>query len=74
MPIYKYTCGQCGMSFEKLLSRCGLAISCPGCGGTELERNHSAFACGSTAARERPCERVGFSPSQCNPSACGCTH
>lgn len=40
MPIYEYSCKQCGREFETLV-RAGSTPACPACAGTELERRHS---------------------------------
>jgi putative FmdB family regulatory protein len=48
MPIYEYTCDQCGKTFEKLIRRIAEAAkntpSCPSCGCAETRRVMSAFA------------------------------
>jgi putative FmdB family regulatory protein len=45
MPIYEFTCKQCGRRFEQL---CRLdwqgTVACPACGGSDLAKGISAFA------------------------------
>lgn len=39
MPLYEYTCRACETTFETLVStRTTVAVACPKCGGTELDR------------------------------------
>ncbi len=50
MPIYDYTCGQCGRTFE-LLVRSTTVEACPHCGCERLQRLISApIAPGKSAA------------------------
>jgi len=46
MPIYEFKCNQCGTSFDQL---CRLnwqgTVKCPACGGTDLAKAISGFAC-----------------------------
>ena len=47
MPIYEYTCCDCGNSFEKLLksgSEAAAGLTCPACSSTNIEKKLSAFA------------------------------
>lgn len=49
MPLYEYSCRDCGRRFETLVfgsERPG----CPGCGGRSLERLLSTFAVGGASA------------------------
>jgi putative FmdB family regulatory protein len=46
MPIFEYKCGKCGTTFEKLLrSSDNSSVTCPKCGGNEVQRLMSTFAC-----------------------------
>ncbi len=40
MPIYEYTCQDCGLDFERLILG-GKTPSCPGCDSEKLERRMS---------------------------------
>lgn len=68
MPIYEYTCSDCGKRFE-LLVRGGATPECPHCRSARLERELSAFAVGSaSAARESEpaaCSTCGNAPGSC---------
>jgi putative FmdB family regulatory protein len=45
MPIFEYTCAECGHDFEKLImTHKQEGIECPKCGCKRLERLFSAFA------------------------------
>jgi putative FmdB family regulatory protein len=60
VPLYEYRCATCGSRFE-VLRRVGQGsegVSCPECGRTEVEKQHSTFA-GSVA---------GGGGSSCSPS------
>lgn len=59
MPLYEYTCNDCGRTFE-FLTREGQAPACPGCGGTRLEKQFSTYAVsmgsgGHSHAAPSPC-------------------
>jgi putative FmdB family regulatory protein len=47
MPIYEYTCRDCGHPFEALV-RSDTVVKCPQCASTQLEKQLSVFA--TTAA------------------------
>lgn len=42
MPVYEFSCGQCGERFEELVGphvgKEADEVSCPACGGAEVER------------------------------------
>ena len=40
MPIYEYTCSECGAEFEKLVQP-GMAVACPSCRNTRINRRLS---------------------------------
>lgn len=46
MPIYEYSCKQCGHTFEKLVSRSRMkdAQQCPDCGAVEADKLVSSFS------------------------------
>jgi putative FmdB family regulatory protein len=52
MPLYEFECLKCGTDFEKLVLRTADAegLSCPDCGGIELEQKVSAFSTASSAS------------------------
>ena len=43
MPIYEYSCEECGTEFE-LLVRSDTKLECPTCQSTQLEKQLSVFA------------------------------
>lgn len=43
MPLFDFVCRTCKTEFEALV-RTGHAVSCPGCGGEELDRQLPYFA------------------------------
>lgn len=73
MPIYEYSCQDCGSRFEKLVRRTSDAaeLACPSCGERRLRQELSVFAApsnGGTKAAEAPmCPRGGCD----NPGMCG---
>ena len=65
MPIYEYTCPDCGSNFEllvKAMADDNSSATCPGCGGTAAKRQFSSFAIGTGSFE---------SPAQCSPGFCG---
>ena len=50
MPIYEYKCNKCGNKFEQLVfpSDDEKGFECPACGKKDIERQFSAFSCGSS--------------------------
>ena len=52
MPIFEYTCKDCGKDFEAIVSG-ERKPHCPECESTKLEQQYSAFAVGTTAGKGR---------------------
>ena len=68
MPLYEYTCEECGQQAE-LLVRAGAQPRCPQCGSPKLSKLLSIVAAPS---RGESSSRDQDSPSRpCGPS-CGC--
>jgi putative FmdB family regulatory protein len=46
MPLYEYTCRECGRRFEVLqrLGADGTGVTCPGCGARSVSKQFSTFA------------------------------
>ncbi len=46
MPIFEFECLECGATFEKLVKKAvgDEQITCPGCGGQNVEQRISTFA------------------------------
>ncbi|HIW74122.1 MAG TPA: zinc ribbon domain-containing protein [Firmicutes bacterium] len=67
MPFYALRCRRCGHTFEKqatVSQRSEGAISCPSCGGTDLDTDYSS---GRSAA-------IGAAPRKAAPAVGGCPH
>lgn len=43
MPIFEYTCVQCGNEFEKLVRNRSEAVKCPTCAGQDVKKKFSTF-------------------------------
>ena len=74
MPIFEYSCDDCGTRFEKLVRRAEdrETLECPSCGEKHLTQELSTFAPqvapgGSKRAELPPCASGRCS----NPGACG---
>jgi len=73
MPIFEYRCKDCGLKFEKLVrNQDAAAPVCPGCGGSDLQKEFSTFAAHASAGKAGPdapmCPSGGVCPT---PGACG---
>ena len=66
MPIYEYSCDDCGKKFEQLVRRTeeADALRCPSCGRDHLTTQYSTFAARAKAAAEP-------APSACGSGMCG---
>jgi putative FmdB family regulatory protein len=68
MPIYEYTCRDCGTNFEELLLSAKETVSCRSCRSKKVERHMSTF--NSPASQEAGAKMGGG--CGCMPSTCGC--
>jgi putative FmdB family regulatory protein len=68
MPIYEYTCDECGRSFELLLANPKSKAACPHCGSVKLAKQFSTFAAHNASAS--PCDS-GKCPGQMPSGGCG---
>ena len=64
MPLYEYRCADCSKQFEILqrMGESGEGLTCPGCGGEEVQRQLSTFAASTASAStaaEAACETAG---------------
>jgi putative FmdB family regulatory protein len=52
MPLYEYYCPHCDLTFDKLrpFSQADAPIQCPDCGGEDVQRRLSRFACFTTGS------------------------
>ncbi len=61
MPLYEYTCRECGRRFEVLqrVGADGSGVVCPGCGAANVTKQFStfasSFAAGASASGSMPC-------------------
>ncbi len=72
MPIYEYRCQRCNSKFEKLvLGAAGPpadGITCPHCGGSQVQFEFSAFAVVGSEGEKSASSRGG---SACPSGICG---
>jgi len=72
MPIFEYSCVDCGTKFEKLVRRSGEEVACPSCGQNHLKTELSTFAAhahnGGKQSSEAPRCGGGMCPT---PDLCG---
>jgi putative FmdB family regulatory protein len=74
MPIFEYSCAQCGLRFEKLVRKAedGGGLVCPSCGSSELRKEFSTFSAHSASGKQDAgapmCPSGGVCPT---PGACG---
>jgi putative FmdB family regulatory protein len=73
MPIFEYTCEDCGTSFEKLVRRSSEnGVVCPSCGQHHLKQELSTFAARSTSADSAPMAMPSCPGGMCQtPGLCG---
>jgi len=71
MPIYEYSCNQCGHRFETLVRKSSETVNCKQCGSTELQKLVSAHAITSGAA-DTACHAAPCSPAPACGSGGGC--
>ncbi len=76
MPIYEYTCKDCGKRFEELVrSSLDQASSCPVCGSKKVARAFSTFSAAvSTSGSSKSCDfGLGGGGGHCcsGPGCCG---
>jgi putative FmdB family regulatory protein len=75
MPIFEFTCEDCGTAFEKLVRRSSATeIACPSCGQDHVKQEMSTFAArASSGDSHAPQPSMGGCPAgMCgNPGMCG---
>jgi putative FmdB family regulatory protein len=70
MPIYEYTCKDCGSDFE-LLIRGEEKPVCPACGKRHVTKSFSVPAAHSASTtKELPCRPTGCGMGQCGGGMC----
>lgn len=74
MPIYEFTCADCGADFEELVFGSSTEVSCPKCKGARTNRRMSTFAFRSSG-RFVSGAGAGCGGCSCSPGNCsGCRH
>jgi putative FmdB family regulatory protein len=77
MPIFEYSCDDCGTKFEKLVRRTADAdaVRCPSCGQDHLTTQYSTFAARSavskSAAPAMDCGSGACGSEMCGGGMCG---
>jgi len=72
MPIYEYSCEDCGTKFEKLVRRSGEEVMCPSCGHSHLKTELSTFAAHANGAAKSSSDMPQCPGGMCrNPGLCG---
>jgi putative FmdB family regulatory protein len=77
MPIFEYSCDDCGSKFEKLLRRAAEAndVRCPACGQEHLTTQHSTFAAHAkgtaSRAKQQDCGADMCGSGACQSGMCG---
>lgn len=73
MPIFEYTCEDCGTSFEKLVRRSQASeVACPSCGQEHLKQELSTFAARATGGESAAPIMGGCASGMCQtPGLCG---
>jgi putative FmdB family regulatory protein len=74
MPIYEYSCDDCGTKFEKLVRRSAEAdaVSCPSCGQDHLTTEYSTFAARANGVAKEPAAMGGgCGAGMCQGGMCG---
>jgi putative FmdB family regulatory protein len=72
MPIFEYSCDDCGSKFEKLVRRSAEAnaVRCPACGQDHLTTQYSTFAARAGTAKSTSEPMSGCGSGMCGAAAC----
>jgi putative FmdB family regulatory protein len=73
MPIFEYSCQECGSRFEKLVRNAAesAGMACPSCGAQRVRQELSVFAAHANTA-PKPSAPAGGPCAGCrHPEACG---
>ena len=73
MPIFEYSCDDCGNHFEKLVRRSeeANAVRCPACGQDHLTTQYSTFAAQTKGAGKESQPVGGCGGGMCQNGMCG---
>lgn len=72
MPIFEYSCDDCGTKFEKLIRRSAEAeaVHCPSCGHDHLTTQYSTFAARSGGSKGHSEPMEGCGAGMCGSDMC----
>jgi len=70
VPIYEYSCAECGTQFEKLVDS-RTAVACPSCQTPKVMKRLSLFRAGVSAGSSRSMEGP-MGGGGCCGGGCGC--
>ncbi|HEX4232115.1 MAG TPA: zinc ribbon domain-containing protein [Bryobacteraceae bacterium] len=73
MPIFEYSCDDCGTKFEKLVRRSAEAnaVRCPSCGQDHLTTEYSTFAAHAQGSTGDTQPASGCGGGMCQGGMCG---
>ena len=73
MPIFEYSCDDCGTKFEKLVRRSAEAdaLRCPSCGQDHLTTQYSTFAAHAGGSKSASSAMEDCGAGMCGSGACG---
>jgi putative FmdB family regulatory protein len=71
MPIYEYSCRECGSEFEKLVASQVAVVSCPSCSGERVMRRISLVGV-KTGGRTGSPTAMASGGGGCCGGGCGC--
>ena len=72
MPIYEYSCEDCGTKFEKLVRKQGDTVACPSCGQSHLKTELSTFAAHAGNGKKPAAQMPSCPGGMCRtPDLCG---
>jgi putative FmdB family regulatory protein len=72
MPIFEYSCEDCGTKFEKLVRRTGEEVACPSCGQNHLKTELSTFAAHANGSTKQSTQMPSCPGGMCRtPGLCG---
>lgn len=71
MPIYEFSCDQCGREFEELVLSQKEDVACPDCHSVEVKKLMSAASFKSSGNFS---SNAGTSCAGCSSSSCGSCH
>jgi len=72
MPIYEYSCDDCGTRFEKLVRASDPKLLCPSCGQDHLSQELSTFAARAGGGSKAAPTAGGCPSGMCRtPDLCG---